>query len=323
MGPWRGCGSGTSCGKRADGIRAFVTGDSGFAGGHLVRHLTEHGATVVAPSRADLNLLDAGAVRRAIADAGPDRVFHLGALASVGRSWQEARATLVDNVEMTLNVLEAVAAETPAARVLRVGSGEVYGPPNHLPVDEAAALRPQNPYATSKAASGLLAGQYTDTHGLHAVRTRAFNHAGPGQSDDYVVGTITRQVAEAEARGAEEVVLLTGNPDARRDFTDVRDVVRAYAAAIELEPGFYNVASWRTTSVRELIELLAGATSVSVRHVVDPERLRKHDVPEVRGSAQRLVRRPAGSQRSRSSGPSPTLERTITDALDTWRVELQ
>jgi GDP-4-dehydro-6-deoxy-D-mannose reductase len=270
----------------------------------------------VAPSRAELDLLDAGAVRRAIADAGPDRVFHLGALASVGRSWQEARATLVGNVEMTLNVLEAVAAETPAARVLHVGSGEVYGPPNHLPVDEGAVLRPQNPYATSKAASDLLAGQYTDTHGLHAVRTRAFNHAGPGQSDEYVVGTLTRQVAEAEGRGAEEVVLRTGNPDSRRDFTDVRDVVRAYAAAIELEPGVYNVASGRTTSVRELIELLATATRLRIRHEIDPERVRPHDVPEVRGSAERL-RELTGWE------PELALERTIADALDAWRVELQ
>ena len=316
MPPWTGCGSASSCSTRADGIRAFVTGGGGFAGEHLVRHLTELGGTVVAPSHAELDLLDAGAVRRAVADAGPDRVFHLGALASVGRSWQDARATLVCNVEMTLNVLEAVRAEAPAARVLHAGSGEVYGRPDHLPVDEDAALRPQNPYATSKAASDLLAGQYADAHALHVVRTRAFNHAGPGQSDDFVVGTLTRQAAEAEARGAEEVVLRTGNPDARRDFTDVRDVVRAYAAAVEIEPGVYNVASGRTASVRELIELLSGATRLRIRHELDPERVRPHDVPEVRGSAERL-RDATGWE------PELPLERTIADALDAWRVEIQ
>jgi GDP-4-dehydro-6-deoxy-D-mannose reductase len=297
-------------------IRAFVTGGSGFAGRHLVRHLTERGATVVAPTRAELDLLDADAVRRALADACPERVFHLGALASVGRSWEQARDTLVGNIEMTLNVLEAMAAKAPSARLLHAGSGEVYGRPERLPVDEDAALRPQNPYATSKAASDLLAGQYTDTHALQVVRTRAFNHAGPGQSDEYVIGTLTRQVAEAEARGAEEVVLRTGNPDARRDFTDVRDVVRAYVAGIELEPGVYNVASGRTSSVRELIELLAGATRLRIGHEIDAERVRPHDVPEVRGSAGRL-REASGWE------PELPLERTIADALDAWRVQLQ
>jgi GDP-4-dehydro-6-deoxy-D-mannose reductase len=270
---------------------------------------------VLAPPRAELDLLDADAVRRAVADADPDRVFHLGALASVGRSWQDARATLVGNVEMTLNVLEAVRAEAPAARLLHAGSGEVYGAPERLPVDEDAPLRPRNPYATSKAASDLLTGQYADTHALQAVRTRAFNHAGPGQSDDYVVGTLTRQVAEAEARGASEVVLRTGNPDSRRDFTHVRDVVRAYAAAVELEPGVYNVASGRTASVRDLIELLASATDLRLRHEVDPERVRPNDVPEVRGSAQRLAE---------ASGWVPTipLDRTVADAIDYWRERL-
>jgi GDP-4-dehydro-6-deoxy-D-mannose reductase len=271
---------------------------------------------VVAPPREELDLLDARAVRHALADAGPDRLFHLGALASVGRSWEQARATLVGNIEMTLNVLEAVGSEARGARVLHAGSGEVYGRPECLPVDEGAELRPQNPYATSKAASDLLAGQYTDTHALHVVRTRAFNHAGPGQSDEYVIGTLTRQVAEAEARGAEEVVLRTGNPDARRDFTDVRDVVRAYVAGIELEPGVYNVAGGRAVSVRELIELLAGATRLRIRHEIDTERVRRHDVPEVRGSAERL-REASGWK------PELPLERTIADALDAWRVQLQ
>jgi GDP-4-dehydro-6-deoxy-D-mannose reductase len=251
-------------------------------------------------------------VRRAVADANPDRVFHLGAQASVGRSWQDARATLISNLEMTLNLLEAVCAEVPEARVLHAGSGEVYGKPERLPVDEEAVLRPRNPYATSKAACDLLAGQYTDTHALQVVRTRAFNHAGPGQSDEYVVGTITRQVAEAEAAGAGEVVLRTGNPDSRRDFTDVRDVVRAYAAAVELEPGVYNVASGRTASVSELIELLAAASRVRIRHQVDPARVRAHDVPEVRGSADRLAK---------ASGWTPAipLEQTVSDAIDYWR----
>ena len=144
---------------------------------------------------------------------------------------------------------------------------------------------------------------------------RAFNHAGPGQSDEYVVGTLTRQVAEAEAAGAAEVVLRTGNPDSARDFTDVRDVVRAYVAAADLEPGAYNVCSGRIATVRDLIAMVSEAATLPVRHEVDPERVRAHDVPEVRGTAE-LLRAATGW------APEIALERTVADALEAWRQEL-
>jgi GDP-4-dehydro-6-deoxy-D-mannose reductase len=294
-------------------MTAFVTGGAGFAGRHLLDLL---GAEAVAPGREQLDLLDGEAVRAAVADAGPERVFHLAALASVGRSWRAPREVLAENLEMTVNLLEAVRHEAPEAPVVLAGSGEVYGPPERLPVDESAPLRPQNPYAVSKAACDLLGGQYADTHGLRVVRMRAFNHAGPGQSDEYVVGTLTRQVAEAEAGGGREAVLRTGNPDSARDFTDVRDVVRAYVAAAELEPGVYNVCSGSVATVRELIELVRAAASLPVRHEVDPERMRAHDVPEVRGSAERL-------RAASGWAPQIPLERTVADALDAWRASLR
>jgi GDP-4-dehydro-6-deoxy-D-mannose reductase len=289
----------------------FVTGGTGFAGRHLLDLLP--GA--VAPSRDELELLDPGAVRAAVRDAAPSMVFHLAALASVGRSWEAPAETLTENVAMTANLLEAVRREAPEAAVVLVSSGEVYGPPSTLPVDEDAPLRPQNPYAVSKAACDLLAGQYADAAGLRVVRMRPLNHAGPGQSDDYVVGTLTRQVAEAEAAGRDEAVLRTGNPDSARDFTDVRDVVRAYVAAAEHGPAVFNVASGRAVSVRELIELVRAAARVPVRHEVDQARVRSHDVPEVRGSAERL-RSVTGWE------PEIPLERTVADALDEWRRQL-
>jgi GDP-4-dehydro-6-deoxy-D-mannose reductase len=290
---------------------AFVTGGAGFAGRHLLALLPD----AVAPSRAQLDLLDAAAVRAAVREAAPAVVFHLAALASVRRSWEAPAETLTQNVAMTANLLEAVRLEAPRATVVLVGSGEVYGPPAVLPVDEQSPLRPQNPYAVSKAACDLLAAQYADAHGIRAVRMRPFNHAGPGQSDDYVVGTLTRQVAEAEAAGREEVVLRTGNPDSARDFTDVRDVARAYVAAATLDAGVFNVASGRAVTVRDLIELLRAASPLPVRHEVDPARLRAHDVPEVRGSAARL-REATGWQ------PEIALDRTVADALDDWRKRL-
>ena len=136
--------------------------------------------------------------------------------------------------------------------VLLAGSGEVYGAPARLPVDESAPLRPQNPYAVSKAACDLLGGQYADAYGLRVVRTRAFNHAGPGQSDLYVVGALSRQVAEAEAAGLAEVVIRTGNPDSLRDFTDVRDVVRAYRGHLPPAGRLQRVLG-RTASVRDVL----------------------------------------------------------------------
>ncbi|MEA2332360.1 MAG: GDP-4-dehydro-6-deoxy-D-mannose reductase [Thermoleophilaceae bacterium] len=290
---------------------ALVTGGRGFAGRHLVALLP--GA--VAPSHEELDLLDADAVRATVRETRPGTVFHLAALASAGRSWETPAKTVTANSAMTVNLLEAVRLEAPEATVVIVSSGEVYGPPERLPVDEDAALRPQNPYAVSKAASDLLGGQYADAHGLHVVRMRAFNHAGPGQRAPFLIGTLTRQVAEAELAGAAEALVLTGNPESARDFTDVRDVARAYVAAPGLPAGVYNVASGRAVSVRELIELVRGAARIPVRHEVDPERIRPHDVAEVRGSAERL-------RAATGWTPEIPLERTVADALDAWRKEL-
>jgi len=289
---------------------AFVTGGSGFVGRHLVAELGER---AVAPPRAELDLLDADAVRRAVADARPEAVFHLAAHASVGRSWEEPAAVLRDNLAMTVNMLDALRLEAPGAVAVVMSSGEIYGPPERLPVDESAPLRPQNPYAVSKAACDLLAGQYADAHGLRVVRMRAFNQAGPGQSDDYVIGTVTRQVAEAEAAGGG--VVRTGNPVLARDYTDVRDTVRAYAAATGLPADAYNVCSGRSASVAEIIAYARRAARVEIRHEIDPARVRAHDVPEVRGSAKRLAD---------ASGWSPAipLEQTVADALDYWRERL-
>jgi GDP-4-dehydro-6-deoxy-D-mannose reductase len=290
---------------------AFVTGGAGFAG----RHLLELLPGAVAPTREELELLDADAVRAAVRQSAPDTVWHLAALASVGRSWEAPAQTISENVAMTANLLEAVRAEAPDSTVVLIGSGEIYGPPERLPVDEDAPLRPQNPYAVSKAAVDLLGGQYADSTGLRVVRLRPFNHSGPGQSEDYVVGTLTRQVAEAEAAGRPEAVVRTGNPDSARDFSDVRDVVRAYVAAADLDPGAYNVASGSAVTVRELIELVRAAARIPVRHEIDPARVRAHDVPEVRGSAERL-------RAATGWTPEIPLERTVADALEAWRREL-
>jgi GDP-4-dehydro-6-deoxy-D-mannose reductase len=293
----------------------LVTGGGGFAGRHLVAELRSRGEDPAAPPRAELDLLDADAVREAVAHLRPQAVFHLAALASVPYSWEHPRRTVRENFEMTQNVLEAVQLEAPEAAVVLAGSGEVYGAPERLPVDESAPLAPRNPYALSKAACDLLGAQFADVHGLNVVRLRAFNQAGPGQPDDYVVGTLTRQIAESEAAGVEAAVIRLGNLDSARDFSDVRDVARAYADGAVAPAGTYNVCSGRTVTVRELLELLQAAARIEVRHEIAQERLRAGDVPEVRGSAKRLAEVTGWA-------PEISLEQTVADALEWWREQI-
>lgn len=289
----------------------FITGGGGFAGRHLVELLRSEGHAPVAPSSAELDLLDRAAVDAALREAAPAVVLHLAAFSSPQLSWAQPGYALLTNIEMTFNLLEAVRAHAPAAALVLAGSGQVYGEPDALPVGEDAALDPCNPYAVSKASCDMLGRQYATAFGMRVVRMRPFNHAGPGQSDAYVLSTLARQVAEAEAEGR-EAVLRTGNVRAERDFTDVRDVVRAYVLGAALEPGAYNVCSGRSTSIATLIELLGEHARVAVRQEDDPERMRAHDPPAVRGSHARLTAACGWK-------PSIPLTETVRDTLDWWR----
>jgi GDP-4-dehydro-6-deoxy-D-mannose reductase len=260
------------------------------------------GDDVSVASRSEgVDLLDAGQARSAVAAARPDVVYHLAALAHVGDSWRYPNAYLSDNLALTLNVLEAVREEASGATVVAVASGEVYGPPASLPVDESAGLRPQNPYAVSKASADLLAGFYADGHGLRVIRPRPFNHAGPGQEPTYAIASFARQAST----GARRIVI--GNPGTRRDYTDVRDVVRAYRLLAERgEPGVYNVCSGRTASAGELVAMLGA------EYEVDPELVRAHEVMEVRGDPSKL-RAATGWE------PEISLETTLADTVAWWR----
>ena len=267
-----------------------------------------------APPSSELDLRDRAAVADAVADVRPDVVFHLAAFSSPRLSWEQPHSALLTNLELTLNALEAVRAAAPGAVLVLVGSGQVYGAPAAMPVTEDAALRPGNPYAVSKAAADLLGAQYAEAYGLRVVRLRPFNHAGPGQSDEYVLSSLAHQVAEAEAAGAPEVVLRTGNVSSARDFTDVRDIVEAYVMAASAEPGTYNVCSGTCVSVAELIEALASESSLPVRHEVDPARLRPNDAPEMRGSHERFTA-------ATGWAPAIPLADTVRDTLAWWRTQ--
>ena len=295
---------------------AFVTGGGGFAGRHLVRWLTAEGEAPVAPSHAQLDLLDAAAVRTAVRDRRPAAIFHLAAFSSARLSWDRPGEALHTNIQTTLNLLQAAGEESPATTVVLVGSGQVYGQAAELPVTEDAPLEPATPYAVSKGACDLLGRQYGAATGLRVTIMRPFNHAGPGQSEEYVLSTLARQVAQAEATGAGEAVLRTGDTSVRRDFTDVRDVVRAYGLAAVAQPSTYNVCSGRATPIDALIGMLGEAATVPVRHEVDPERVRTGEAPEMRGSHERLTA---------ATGwvPEISLEQTVRDTLDWWRARLR
>jgi GDP-4-dehydro-6-deoxy-D-mannose reductase len=294
----------------------FITGASGFVGHHLAALCTQHGEEVFGPSRDELELLDADAVRKAIARVRPDHVFHLAADASVAQSWDEPGAVIDNNVRSTLHLLEGVRLEAPEASLLVACSGEEYGRPVNLPMTEEHPLRPQNPYATSKAMTDVLAGFYADGHRLHVVRTRAFNHAGPGQSDTYVVSSFARQIAEAEASQPADgrVVVATGNAEAKRDFSDVRDVVRAYwMLTVERgEAGVFNVCSGQATAVSDILTGLAEHSPLEVERRTDPSRLRDNEVMEIRGSHEKLTE---------TTGWRPEIDfsDTLRDTLDWWR----
>lgn len=294
-------------------MRVLVTGASGFVGSWLARACEDAGEQVARASRADgVDLRDVAAARAAVRAAQPDVVYHLAALASVARSWEQPRAVLEDNIALTLGVLEAVRAEAPEARVLAVSSGEVYGPPATLPVTEDAPLRPQSPYAVSKVACDLLAGLYADAHGLAVVRARPFNHSGPGQGPTYVLSSFCRQVAAAR-RAGRPLEVVSGNPETRRDYSDVRDVVRAYRMlAARGQPGaVYNVCSGASASGAELIALVEQAAGEPVRHRIDEALVREHEVMEVCGSCARLAE-------ATGWAPEIPLARTVADTLAWW-----
>jgi GDP-4-dehydro-6-deoxy-D-mannose reductase len=238
-----------------------------------------------------VDLCDGAAVDDAIRATAPEVVYHLAALSSVGRSWQAPARTLGENIGAAVNLLEAIRLRAPEARVVWVSSCEVYGEPASLPIPETAPVRPANPYAVSKAAGEQLCEVYAASYGLWIVRARPFSHSGPGQRPIFLLSSLARQAAEGRREGAARLRILTGNPDTRRDFTDVRDIVRAYRLlAGESAGGVYNVSSGRSVSAAEQVAVLGELVApMAVEHVVDPAKVRPHEVLDLRGDHSRLT----------------------------------
>ena len=293
-------------------MRAFLTGAGGFVGGYLAAHLEEAGDTVVGAGD-EVDVTDADLVRGAVEAARPDAVYHLAAASHVADSWSAPAEVLRVNALGTLHVLLACEA-AGVDRVVVVGSAEEYGlvPPDRVPIDESAPLRPVSPYGASKAAAEVVALQTHLARGLGVLLVRAFNHLGPGQSDRLVASALAAQVARNERDGTD--VVRVGDLSPRRDFTDVRDVVRAYRLLVERgEPGeAYNVCRGEDVAIQDVADHLLGLAARPMRLEVDPERLRPVDLPVLLGDPSKL-------RAATGWVPEIPLERTLADVLAWWR----
>lgn len=323
-------------------LNVLVTGITGFAGGYLARFLTSgpESAGPEAPvvfgtsfpqappaGAGNIHYLDLRVecdVREVVRRVRPDQVFHLAAVSNVRSSWQARRETLETNLLGTHNLLEAVRLEAPRARVLFISSSDVYGvaAKGEAPLAEDRPLRVTNPYAYSKAAGELMCGFYERIEDIDIVIARPFPHTGPGQAPDFVCADWARQIVAIE-RGEAEPVLRVGNLEVRRDFSDVRDVVEAYAALMRKgrRGEIYNVCSGKALALREVLGFLLGeartgsvvpGAGAAIRVEVDPAKLRKTDVPFLVGDNGKIVAATGWS-------PRIPIARTLNDLLSAAR----
>lgn len=299
----------------------LITGVNGFVGSHLAEHIFDQQSKLEVPAPLEVygltrrgcredNLRDANLLEKdhfhmvmgdltdphrileIVDEIRPNAIFHLGAQSYVKLSWNQPLETIRSNVEGTVNLLEAVRKFSPEAIVQVACSSEEYGliQEEELPVDEDNPLRPLSPYAVTKIAADFIAYQYYRSYGLRVIRTRAFNHTGPRRGEEFVVSTFCKQAAEMQLELKPKRIKV-GNLEARRDFTDVRDMVRAYVLAVVMNigPGPWNISSQETRSMQEVLDMVlevAGLEDVEI--VQDPERMRPSDVPVLWGNSTKF-----------------------------------
>ncbi len=311
-------------------MRVLITGITGFVGPYLADHIAEAapeaevcglvwpGDSAPPPPGVRTvagDLTDRSSLETALGEAAPDLIFHLAAASSVETSWQHPDQAFEINVVGTVNLFQALQTCNLNPKTVVISSAEVYGriEGDEQPIREETPLQPVSPYGGSKAAQDLAAYQYFEHCGLPTVRLRSFHHTGPGRPANFVASSFAQQIAKIEA-GLIEPRLFVGNLEAIRDFSDVRDVVRAYwLAALHAEPGkAYNICSGNGNIVRRLLEILLDQSSAEVKVEVDPDRLRPADIPFLVGNHDRFVE-------ATGWRPEIPLEKTLGDLLDWWR----
>ena len=313
-------------------MQLFVTGAGGFVGGHLIEYvLTQpdvsvHAGVFLPPGRNPrldrlpiaqyaVDLRNAQAVLTVLEEIRPDAIVHLAAMADVGQSFKNPWQTLENNIVSQLNILQAAHQLQLDAQILVISSAEIYGAAGGTsePLDEERPFLPTSPYSVSKVAQDMLALQYFLSHNMPIIRARPFNHIGPYQSGGFVAADFASQIAAIEA-GRQEPVIFVGNLAAERDFTDVRDVVRAYYRLLQAgEPGeAYNVCSGRAYSIQYLLDTLLSYSTATIEVRPDPARMRPSDVPRRVGNASKLRQRTGWE-------PAIPFEQTLLDILNDWR----
>jgi len=315
-------------------MKILITGVTGFVGSHLAEYCLslDQQVEVIGTCRwrsrreniehledainlYECDLRDASSVKTLLADIQPERIFHLAAQSYVPSSWNSPGETITTNVIGQLNIFEAMRETNSTASIQIAGSSEEYGlvHPEEVPITEENPLRPLSPYAVSKVAQDMLAYQYFQSYGLKVVRTRAFNHTGPRRGDVFVTSNFAKQIAEIEA-GQRPPVIHVGDLNPKRDFTDVRDIVRAYWLSLEhCSLGeVYNVASGKAYRIKEVLKILLDNSGQDIEVVEAPERLRPSDVPLLLGDNSRFCK---------ATGwvPEIPFEQTAKDLLDYWR----
>ncbi len=299
-------------------MRVFITGIDGFVGRYLAHELSRYGSEVFGTTMGTasdhvmhMEVTDMASVRTAIQDVRPDQVFHLAGFTSVKQSWSHPEDALRVNRNGTKNVYTALTELQHMPKVLLTSTAEVYGIPASIPITETHPTAPNNPYAVSKLAQESISNDYP---GITTVITRSFPHIGPGQSPSFVTSDFAQQIVRVERGQATSIHV--GNLDARRDFTDVRDVVRAYRLLLDQAHAhdIVNVCSGNTYSIKELLDtLVRNSTSKAIVIEHDPERLRPSDIPVLSGSSQHL---------HELTGWHPSIDilaTTLPEILDYWR----
>jgi GDP-4-dehydro-6-deoxy-D-mannose reductase len=307
-------------------LKALITGINGFVGEYLAVYLQSRNIEVCGTYFKEniqntgfqifkMDVTQKSQVLEVLSYVKPDCIFHLAAQSSAAVSWKEPQMTMEVNVGGTINILESLREMKMNPRILLVGSSEEYGfvRPDELPVNETQPFRPANPYAVSKVAQDMLGEIYSKAYGMDIVRARPFNHIGPRQNPTFAAPDFARRIALIE-KGKLEPVMSVGNLEVERDFTDVRDVVKAYYDLLQKgEKGqVYNIGSGKSYKIRYILDVLLSLSEVDVQIKQDPARMRPSDVPVLRCDNTRLVK-------LTSWHPTYTIEETLKDVLNYWR----
>ena len=318
-------------------MKVLITGITGFVGSHLADYLLSLGGIEIhgierwrsrteniEHIRDKINLVgcdirDSISVTETIGKIKPDKIFHLAAQSFVPSSWQAPQESLTTNIIGELNVFEAVRAVNINPVIQIAGSSEEYGLvlPDELPIKETNPLRPLSPYAVSKVGQDFLGYQYYKSYNMNIIRTRAFNHTGPRRGEVFASSNFAKQIVEIEKNKREPVVFV-GNLDARRDFSDVRDVVRAYWLATEkcLPGEVYNISSGKALSIKEMLDLLLKISKVKVEIKQDSARMRPSDVNVLLGDNTKFCKQTGWK-------PEIPFEQTLKDLLEYWRGKIK